>query len=128
MGDPMFEGCSECGFDNMFNGQANSAMYCLECDDGYHNVDWRMGEKRCVRHDMYWDCTPQAAINPPAATTAVATTVMPRPAMPQGPDNCDMCFMVSHEMACAHCKPGFMVDPMTMECVPDQPANGPNAP
>jgi hypothetical protein len=40
-----------------------------------------------------------------------------------------MCFMVGHEMGCGHCKAGYMLDVMTMTCMPDQPTNnGPNGP
>ena len=119
--DPLFEGCTDCGVNNKFDGAPMPPNSCLECDKDYFKVDWRNGETRCVRHDMYWDCNPQPAIDATATTPA-------RDALPQGPDNCDMCYMVGHDMACGHCKPGFMVEPMTRECVPDQPANGPNSP
>jgi hypothetical protein len=91
----MFEGCTDCGHDNHFNGQPVSAMYCLECEDGYASQYFRNGEQRCVRYDMYWDCSPQAAVTAPAPVSGQATTtVMARQALPQGPQDCDKCFMI----------------------------------
>ena len=114
MGDPMFEGCTSCGMTNMFDGKPHP-MSCHECAPGYNKEDWKDGGERCVRHDMYWNCLPQPAMPAPPmpATTAgmptgaMPATMMGRPALPQGPPECEKCFMVGHDVACGHCKPGF---------------------
>ena len=129
--DPMFEGCTECGHDNMLDSTAAPMMSCFDCKQGYERHMWKDGSERCVRHDMFWDCNPQPAVVAAATADAnMAPAVMPRPALPQGPESCDRCFMIGQEMGCAECKPGFHHDPANQfECVPDQPVdNSPNAP
>jgi len=125
--DPMFAGCNECGHDNMLDSQAAPEISCFDCKPGFERLPWKDGAERCVRHDMFWDCNPQPEI---IATATTGDGIMPRPALPQGPENCGRCFMVGYDMGCAECKPGFHHDPANqLECVPDQPVdNSPNAP
>lgn len=123
----MFEGCTSCGMTNMFDGKPYP-MSCHECAPGYNKEDWKDGGERCVRHDMYWDCSPQPAMPAPPMpatsadmpTGAMPATMMGRPALPQGPPECEKCFMVGHDVACGHCKPGFKLNEMTGACEPEQ--------
>lgn len=110
MGDPMFEGCNMCGMTNHFDGNP-FPMECFNCAAGYEREMWKDGGHRCVRHDMYYDCTKQ--------DSSVAGTLY-RPALPAGHPECDKCFAVGHEVSCAHCKPGFKLDHMTGNCEPEQ--------
>ena len=132
MGDPMFEGCTECGMTNMFDGKP-FPMSCFECAPGYEKRDWKDGGQRCVRHDMFWDCKPQPAMGamPPATSAGMpaSTTAMPayRPALPQGHPECEKCFMVGHEFTCEYCKPGFKLNHMTGDCEPEQQPGQPGS-
>jgi hypothetical protein len=58
MGDPMFKGCMSCGMTNEFDGKP-FPMECFDCAPGYARLMWKDGGHRCVKHEMFYDCTKQ---------------------------------------------------------------------